>query len=676
MGVAGRPADLTAGPGAVPGVAAGVRRLTRRVDTVPGRMTRKLVLALLTLGLVAPAAASAQELPETLGEIVREQSCRLLVAATGGIADELPADPVLGIPPTWPAAPAGLLPERVDLRTSTESFNRLYDFALRGGNIYARMRAADGTGAGPWRQVPVPPCFAGRVTGIAVDDDELVALDAGNRIYTMDNALKDALLWNWTSRWGTPVWLGPGYALPGGIESWAWTVISPVEDGSWLDPAGNRTRIGDFKVSHIWGLRTGGQRLTFWDPWLPLDESYEMCGPHRGRFKAVSLSASGSQIFLVGARGDLFTRLYDFDISGHNAVFFSYAYENQRGKGDGSPIQLPAEDWVQQPKIPGAITSAISVHKVGKGSIHRVLRVEGEHGGRTGFWERDIADPPAQGWTFHATDRALVGRRLDNPQRDTSREDLGPSEDARFVLRGQATEAEIADYNPYCTPARMRIRDDGGEREVKLHLVDGLRQQVRGRGLDDVPRSQFGAIEHPDGRFEKVTVRATRDALVFEERGWRFVREDPPATGSTASSRACLPRRLAVTAKGIGPVRVGRTRRGLLAAAPSPLRRTASRWTWCVRGGGRVTAAMVQGRVALVASTAKAHALAGARPGQRAATARKRMAVRRASRGVLRKGVRLAGVRGGRVRFVAVTTRTTSRDGALLRKRLRAAGAT
>ncbi len=160
----------------------------------------------------------------------------------------------------------------------------------------------------------------------------MVALDTANRIYTMDGALKGPAAFNWTNRWGTPFWNGPGYALPGGVRAWSWSVVSPLEDETWTDPAGNETAIGAGKVSHIWGLRSGGQRLTFWDPWLPLDESYEMCGPHRGRFRAVNLSASGSEIFLIGRRGDLFTRLYDFDISGHDPVFFSYSYEDQRGR--------------------------------------------------------------------------------------------------------------------------------------------------------------------------------------------------------------------------------------------------------------------------------------------------------------------------------------------------------
>ena len=53
--------------------------------------------------------------------------------------------------------------------------------------------------------------------------------------------------------------------------------------------------------------------------------------------------------------------------------------------------------------------------------------------------------------------------------------------------------------------------------------MDGLRQQARGRGLDDVPRTQYGAIEE-NGKFTDVTVQATRDEVTIEELGWTFSR--------------------------------------------------------------------------------------------------------------------------------------------------------
>ena len=482
---------------------------------------RRAALAAALLGLAAPA--QAQDLGGTAAETAREQSCKALYAGTVGAADEaiggaagptdgLPVEPAAGIPETWAVAPAELgLPERIDLRSETETFNRRYDFVTQAGRIWVRHHAGE---HGPWRAVPLPPCIEGRVAAISVDDDELIGLDDARRIFTMDNALKGAALFSWSNRWGPPFWSGLGYALPGEVLAWSWSVISPDEDVHWTDPAGNHPKVGRSKVSHIWGLRDGGRRLTFWDPWLPLDESYEMCGPYRGRFRAVNLSASGSTVFLVGPRGDLFTRLYDFDLSGHNALFFSYSYEDQRGKGDGAPIQLPAEPWVSQPKIRGEITSAISVHKVGKDAVHRILRVEGRRAGATGYWWRDVAWPAARRWKFRTTGVPLRRPLLANPRRDTSRLGLGRSETRRY-----RSGADWIDFNVYCSPSRVSV----GGRILTLHHVDGLRQQSRSRGLDDTPRELYGALED-GGTFTKVTVLATRDEIRIDDLGWVFRR--------------------------------------------------------------------------------------------------------------------------------------------------------
>ena len=353
---------------------------------------RAVPAAILGLLLTASVSAPAQGPTDPVQQGAIEQSCRSLQGGSAGTPDQT-ADQQSGtFPLTWTEAPQGLLPAHVYLRTQTETFNRLYEFATRGGQIYGRPRDS----ADPWRELPLPLCFAGHVASISLDDDEMIALDDARRVYTMDNALKDPSTFDWTSRWGTPFWTGPGYTLPSDVIAWSWSVISPLEDKRWTDPAGNHPPVGSAKVSHIWSLRSGGRRLTFNDPWLPLDDSYEMCGPLRGRFRAVNLSASGSEIFVIGTHGDLFTRLYDFDLSGHDEFFLKYSYDDQRGKGDSAPIQLPPAPWVMQPKIPGKITSAISVEKTGVDAVHRILRVEGRRGTHTGYWERDVASPAAR----------------------------------------------------------------------------------------------------------------------------------------------------------------------------------------------------------------------------------------------------------------------------------------
>lgn len=475
--------------------------------------------AYVAIALLAFAPAAAAD-PVQDGAI--EQSCKSLQGGTAGSHDLADAEGPGTFPPTWPEAPPGLLPVRVYMRTQSETYNRRFEFATRGGQIYGRPRDS----SDPWRELPLPLCFAGRVASISLDDDELIALDDARRVYTMDNALKDPSAFDWTNRWGTPFWTGPGYTLPGGIIAWAWSVTSPVEDKRWTDPAGNHPAVGSAKVSHIWALRDGGQRLTFWDPWLPLDESYEMCGPLRGRFQAVNMSGSGSEIFVIGRHGDLFARIYDFDLSGHDAFFMKYSYENQRGKGDSAPIQLPAAPWVRQPKIPGRITSTISVHKTGVDTVHRILRVEGTRDGKTGYWERDIADPAAAGWKFHATGLPLTGQVLDNPARDTSTLGLGPAEDEHYRM---GTKGELLDFNPYCSPAKLKINGH----MALLHYVDALRQEIRARGLDDNPREYDGAIEDPPGRFETVTVRAASSQVVIPQKNWTFNYVPPAAPKQT-----------------------------------------------------------------------------------------------------------------------------------------------
>jgi hypothetical protein len=106
---------------------------------------------------------------------------------------------------------------------------------------------------------------------------------------------------------------------------------------------------------------------------------------------------------------------------------------------------------------------------------------------------------------------------LRNPRRDTSRRGLARGEDRRYV----GEQGVLTDFNVYCSPATLQ-RTDGTT--LRLHHVDGLRQQARGRGLDDVPRHQDGALEHPDGHFEPVTVQATRSEILVEPLGWRFRR--------------------------------------------------------------------------------------------------------------------------------------------------------
>src|SRR3954471_4055329 len=380
------------------------------------RWSSKSLVVLAVLALPAAALAEGTPQPDPL-TLVADGARGAVAAQTtadrrspelfGGTAGLHEKDPQRGLqeglfaPPALLAGPvpAGL-PARVDLRSLTRTFNRRYAFVLRDGHVYFRPVATTA-----WAKLPTPACFDGDVRAISVDDDELLAVDAERHVFTMDGALRDTVWFNWTERGGPPFWTGAGRRLPPGSR-WSWSVLSPLEDHTWTDPAGNQQPVGDAKVSHVFMLRGGGQRVVYMDPWLPADDSYEECGPQRGRFRAIALSAAASTVFVMDRSGAMYTRLNDFDMSGADSFFLKYSYDDERGKA-GAPIQLPPLDWVRQPRIPGRIRDAISIHKTGPGSDSRMLRVAGVRG----FWEKPLT---ARTWRFVRTGETLGSRAVRN----------------------------------------------------------------------------------------------------------------------------------------------------------------------------------------------------------------------------------------------------------------------
>ncbi|MFJ5546173.1 hypothetical protein [Streptomyces sp. NPDC093225] len=435
-----------------------------------------LAATVLAVGVLAPGGAAAANGP-----------CRPV--GTAGLADLVPGDSTLGLSALPPATVE--LPPQVPLRGTTETFNRRWSFALREGRTYVKEAAA----TGGWRAMALPDCLAGRVTGISVDDDELVALDEDGRIYTMDHALNAPWTWNWTYRYGAPLWLGEGNTVPYGSTRWTWSVLSPGEDRVWRDTAGNDHPVGGAKVSHVFALSADGSRITYVDPWLPADHSYEMATPHRGRFQAVALSTAASTSFVVNRYGDLYTRLYDFDISGSDRVFFGYSYEDQRGAAFPK-IQLPAPDWVRQPKVPaaGELTDRISVHKTGRGSDARELRVEGRDHGFTGYWHKSLT---ASRWTFTATGRPLQGRLLRNTAEDRSADTLAPPSPYDYAGAQGGMTARVDAFDVAVEDTRLLLRAGDEELRLTLHTVDGLRQSARAAGLTAQPRRFYGTVEVP-----------------------------------------------------------------------------------------------------------------------------------------------------------------------------------
>ena len=113
------------------------------------------------------------------------------------------------------------------------------------------------------------------------------------------------------------------------------------------------------------------------------------------------------------------------------------------------------------------------------------------------------------------------------------------------------------------------------------------------------------------------------------------------------------------------------TRKALARRLPAPRRKTRRSWRWCVKGGkGMVSAAFSKsGRVALVATTTAT--------GQHEQLQRRYPRRQAIGRSIIRAGAgssRIFGVRGGKVRYVAVAAPRAIARRTLLRGYLRLAG--
>ncbi|MBI2383286.1 MAG: hypothetical protein HYV18_04365 [Gammaproteobacteria bacterium] len=386
---------------------------------------------------------------------------------------------------------AATLPRVIHLRGPRDSYTADYYFATRDGHIYITAnREPTGTDE-PWRQMSLPSCLDGNVTEISADGRVLLALDEGRWVYTLDLEVVAAGSAGWTRRWGPFFWTDFGIPMPSDVTAWATSELTPEVDGTFTDRAGNEQVPAGILTVYL--LRGDGQHITYIDPWLPSDESREVCGPERNTLRPAGLSGSGSTVMVVTREGDIYTRLYEFDVSGANTVFLDYAWEDQRGAAD-PPIQLPAPDWVRHPRIPGRHTDRLSLRKLSPGTQHRVMRVEGRDAqGHTGYWQKDLADREASDWAFVATGEALQGRSLPlpAPYRD-------PPEDYAYAGTIEGWKAELLDFNPYCSPATLRLHiGQSGPLELILHTTDGLRQERRARGLDGYPHNYRSAVEVP-----------------------------------------------------------------------------------------------------------------------------------------------------------------------------------
>lgn len=511
---------------------------------MPLAPTKRLVTALVT------AACTGVLLPSATAAPPPDPECLPLAGGTTGVllvGGQVPSSDQLvgergGFGPEAGPELARTLPDQVVFKDNEHTFSNEYAFALRDGRIY--VRAADvgvGRPGESWHLLELPSCLDGHVQAISADHRFLLALGEGRQLYAHDMPGGDLSADRWTWRWGPYFWTGSGMTMFDDVDRWATSEFTSGE--TFTDSSGReQTPIG---VGTVYLLRGDGRRITYLDPWLPQDESREVCTPRRGTLPLAGLDGSGSTVFVAGQRGELYTRLYDFDVSGANTVFGDYSWERGR-PADDTRWQLPGPRWERHAPPPGTVTDRVSIAKTGGHADDRLLRVEGtDRRDRVGYWQKPIT---ADSWRFVATGGQLLGRPLPLAG---ARRPFTP-DDRRYAGTLAGRPATVRDFNPECSPSRLRVQvTDRHVLDLRLHSTDGMRQERRERGLTDVPREYNGALEvprstwrhrtelpravrkwieeHLDGRFTTAPLAVTATRLRFLAQCWELTLDGAPA---------------------------------------------------------------------------------------------------------------------------------------------------
>ncbi len=203
---------------------------------------------------------------------------------------------------------------------------------------------------------------------------------------------------------------------------------------------------------------------------------------------------------------------------------------------------------MHQPKIPGEVTSAISVHSLGPGPNRRELRVEGLRGAESGFWHKDLV---GSNWEFTPTGASLLGTLIENAPTDRSTDTLStaapwhlsttlPARDGAIdgqtlidigfpysVVDPRMLDAigqhaqpsgyrlDVDHFDPVATTRTATVTaPDGTVLPVVLHTADGLRMTPRASGLDADPRHLVGGNRDPVGRVRGSGIEPPRSGRV------------------------------------------------------------------------------------------------------------------------------------------------------------------
>ena len=437
----------------------------------------------------------------------------------------------------------GDLPARVVFRSRTTTFNRQWFAALHDGKIWIKGNTDEGAAPGEWRLLGsglpagdlthfAPPTEVAEISG---DGTWLHAISSAGVFYRGTNFTGDiGSSFQWSDAWGHPAATGPGMTIQWPTTH-GWAVSDSQVSGvnHYEDRLGASHDVGN-GVAHVYRVGPTGHSLFFNDWWLPADWSRQVCLPGRGTFFVENMSASASTIFIIGALGEMYTRLYDFDTSGEDDLI-EYTWQSTQAS---SVRAAPAEDWRRQPDITGGwVTRKITIFQDGQGNAARMLRVEGIRDGHTGYFYKHVFD---NAWSFAETGARVCGPFLNAPGR-TAPAAIPPAD---LTLRGTLSvnrvfeedvtvDMQMDAFNMVCSPATMHLFVNGGlvtargqPLEVPFHHVHRLVLETRPTEfwLQGQSARIRAALLVPPGldQIDDATARATVQSLFRNRKGANF----------------------------------------------------------------------------------------------------------------------------------------------------------